>query len=120
LLNFIFGQLAKINLRCAGARLRVRARRDQAHRGCHLVTSSGEQAQHACGVFCIAWLAQNISVHHDDGVRAEYVLLWIVLGHSLRLLLRQAQRVFERRLARELVLIDMRSMHLKCDPRCAQ
>ena len=77
--------------------------------------ASGKQPQHARRISVVYWLAQNFAIDHDDCVRAQNIALPILRCNGLRFFLRQTQSVFDRRLVRLLVFIDVRRVHLKRD-----
>jgi len=61
-------------------------------------------------------LAQDLTIDHDDCVRAQHVALRIARRNGLRFLARQADCIFARIFAGDLIFIDVGRMHLKCDP----
>ena len=75
--------------------------------------ASGKLAQHARRISVVLRLAKDLAIDYDDCVRAEHIALRILRRYGLRFLPRQPQSIFDRRLVRPLVLINVGSMHLK-------
>ena len=71
----------------------LETRRDQADSGDHLVHASGQQPQHSRGIVRISRLFQQVPIHHDYGVSAEYHIVGVSREDCTGLVAGQALRV---------------------------
>jgi len=74
----------------------------------HDVLPPGESAQHGACLGLVAWLAEDVAVHHDDRVGGDDHRVRLPLGDDSRLSSRQTLRVRARLLRGERRLVDVR------------
>jgi hypothetical protein len=118
--DFLVANFSKVNVGGRRRGLNLSRWIDQADGRRDLVAASGEQAKHACGVFGIARLLENVIVRDDDGIRAQHKASWETFGDRFGLLAGQPARIIERGLAWPALLRDVRRMALECNLSFAQ
>lgn len=81
--------------------------------------ASRKQAEHACRVSFISRLLENVMVHHDHGIGAQYDFLFSAVNGE-RLLSREAEHILFSAFAIAPILYYGRSANFKGDARVGQ